>query len=377
MDYDIYPFKRYSKYRLYVVFDDQYENEVRRSTGVTYPLDALKKERRAAKKKAATKAKEIVQQYFENNPEPYQENPDKAPRLKAYLKQDYWPYIKANRADSTLVSYRGALNHFLRICKDRQMDQYKRIDLERYKLQRLDEDVCKTTVNIEVRSIKAAFSWANKYDIIAKTPYKGNEFLFDVKPNKRSFTDEEIATFFESTEGENIGLIVRLACFTGMRIGELLQITWDRVHLGDEPHIDVPAEITKTNEPRNIPLSDHKGLPVVHKLQEYLEEKKKEYPKAYEERPDSKIYLIQKTVGWGRYATKSVQDMFRRAMNRAGLPKELTFHCLRHTFATQILGNNGSLYKVSKIMGHSSTLVTERFYDHVDTKNFRDTVNKQ
>ncbi len=42
MDYTINPFKRYNKFRLYVRFYDQYYNEITRSAGVTYPLEATK-----------------------------------------------------------------------------------------------------------------------------------------------------------------------------------------------------------------------------------------------------------------------------------------------------------------------------------------------
>jgi len=373
MDYEIYPFKRYGKYRLYVQFEDQYENEIRRSTGVTYPLNATKKERQSAKNQAAEKAKEIVQEYFDANPDPYQHNSNKVPRLTAYLKQDYWPYVKANCEDSTLVSYQGALRHFLRICKDRPMDAYKRIDMERYKQQRLSEGIRKTTINIELRSIKAAFSWAYKYDLIDRTPYKGQHFMFDVDPNKRSFTKDEIETLFQATKGKNIGNIVRLSYYTGMRIGEMLQVTWDLVHLDDQPFIHLPEKITKTSA-RDVPLGE-KALKVIQNLQDHLEMKKQKYPKAYEDRTPEEIYLIQKTVGWGQYVKSSVTDMFRRAMKKAGLPKELTFHCLRHSFATHVLEKGGDLYKVSKIMGHSTTQVTQQFYDHTTAINYRETAN--
>ena len=53
------------------------------------------------------------------------------------------------------------------------------------------------------------------------------------------------------------------------------------------------------------------------------------------------------------------------------IPKELTFHCLRHSFATNCLENGGNMYAVSKIMGHSTPQVTSDFYDHTTALNYR------
>ena len=103
MDYSIYPFKRYGKNRLYVRFEDQIGNEVDRSTGVTYGLDATKKERQQAKKEAAQKAKQIIEEYHQQlevpapSPEPAPPQPQ-VPHLATYLEQDYWPYVGSNCA---------------------------------------------------------------------------------------------------------------------------------------------------------------------------------------------------------------------------------------------------------------------------------------
>ncbi|MDZ7682631.1 MAG: hypothetical protein U5J63_13200 [Fodinibius sp.] len=60
------------------------------------------------------------------------------------------------------------------------MNAFKRIDIERFKQARLKE-VKKVTINVDIRGIKAAFSWAHKYDLIDRHPFKGEDFLFDAK----------------------------------------------------------------------------------------------------------------------------------------------------------------------------------------------------
>lgn len=369
MDFSIYPFKRYGKIRLYVRFEDHYDNEITRSTGISYLPDASNTERKQAKQEATKKAKQIVQEYFEDHQLVYQE-PTKNPRLSNYLEQDYWPYAESNCSEGTFERYQTNLGHFLRICKDRPMDAYKRIDMERFKQARLKE-VKKTTINVDMRGIKAAFTWAYKYDLIDKNPFKGQDFLFDVESTKRAFTVEEINRLLNVTEDRNIGLVIRLTYFTGMRLGEVSGLTWNYVHLDGNPFLHIPKELSKSGKPRDIPLGA-KALSVVKDLKRTLEQKKQKNPVVYENRPPEETYLIQKKRGWGKYCDRSIQDMFRKVMNEAGLPKELTFHCLRHSFATHILSKNANLFGVSKLLGHSDTKVTQDFYDHTSGLNFRE-----
>ena len=50
--------------------------------------------------------------------------------------------------------------------------------------------------------------------------------------------------------------IIDFAIHSAMRRGELLEITWDMVHL-DKKYITLPPEITKTKRSRNVPLQPH------------------------------------------------------------------------------------------------------------------------
>ncbi|NBC65657.1 MAG: tyrosine-type recombinase/integrase [Bacteroidetes bacterium] len=369
MDYKLYPFKRYGKYRLYVQFVNSFGDEVTLSTGETYSLNAKKQERSDAYKNAQRKIKQIVAKHEKKINSGYQEVSTN-PKLATYLNDEYYPYLSANRRPATLVSYRNALDHFLRICKNRRLAQYQRMDIEKYKQQRLEEGIRKITINIEIRGIKAAFSWAYKHDILEKHPLKGQGFLFDTKAHRRAFTDYELTRLFKFTDGKMIGLVIRLAYNTGMRVGELSAIKWKMVDL-ENRSIFLPAEITKTNSSRSVPLNSN-AFNIVKILETQLRSKRQKYPEWYKDRDKMECYLLQKDRGYGQYERRSIQDMFRKAMKKAGLPKELTFHSLRHTFATNALKKGADIYGVSKIMGHSTPMVTSQFYDSTTALNYRD-----
>lgn len=55
------------------------------------------------------------------------------------------------------------------------------------------------------------------------------------------------------------------------------------------------------------------------------------------------------------------------------IPKDLTTHCARHTFATSIsLANGASLENVSKMLGHSNINMTRHYAKVLDQNIFRD-----
>jgi integrase/recombinase XerD len=70
-----------------------------------------------------------------------------------------------------------------------------------------------------------------------------------------------------------------------------------------------------------------------------------------------------------------VSRMFKSASKKAGL-ENLRFHDLRHTFAQRLISRGESLYKVSKILGHSSVVVTEQHYGHLGMMDLKTAVDK-
>lgn len=57
-----------------------------------------------------------------------------------------------------------------------------------------------------------------------------------------------------------------------------------------------------------------------------------------------------------------------RWTKRAGIDKHITWHCARHTFATQILTNGANIIVAKELLGHSSTRYTEIYTRAVDAK---------
>lgn len=69
-----------------------------------------------------------------------------------------------------------------------------------------------------------------------------------------------------------------------------------------------------------------------------------------------------------------VSASFRKAVRKAGIDRRIHFHSLRHTFASLLVKNGVSLYQVQKLLGHTTSRVTE-IYAHLQTGDLHDVVD--
>ncbi len=133
----------------------------------------------------------------------------------------------------------------------------------------------------------------------------------------------------------------------GLRISELINL---RISNIDSSRRQIKIHQSKGKKDRMTLLS---GKMLVL-LREYFKEHK------------PKDWLFEGQKG-GKYSTTSIQKVFQRAKNAAGIRKHATVHTLRHSFATHLLEAGTDLRYIQELLGHGSSKTTE-IYTHVSTR---------
>ena len=205
------------------------------------------------------------------------------------------------------------------------------------------------TVHGHVRTIRAFFNWLVVEGLAQNNPVK------DLKPPKvtrkvvSTLSDKEIGTilntFSISPSDVRNQTLFMLLIDTGLRIGELVSLKLDDVHM-DEGYLKVMG---KGKKERIVPIGNN----AQRALQRYL----------FRFRPKPNNPVIDNvflSTSNKPLTENGVKLMFARLSQRSGVYR-LHAHLCRHTFATRFLINGGDVFTLQQILGHS-TLEMVRHY---------------
>ncbi len=157
--------------------------------------------------------------------------------------------------------------------------------------------------------------------------------------------------------------IMELFFSSGMRISELVALNQDQLSFlkDKDPHRTFELSIVgKGKHIRTIFISPRAAL----WLRRYFAERKDMEKPAF-------VNLNKSSSNDRRLTPRSIQLMIARTALLAGISKKVTPHTLRHTYATDLLGNGADLRSVQELLGHKNVATTQ-IYTHVTNKGLRD-----
>jgi site-specific recombinase XerD len=160
--------------------------------------------------------------------------------------------------------------------------------------------------------------------------------------------------------------ILELLWATGIRISELSGLNFEDLNL-DENEIRVFGKGAKE---RIILVSDRAKT----YLKRYIETARPLVASGYEvDTEDSSPVFINKT-GY-RLQPKTVRNVINNIVEKIDLPKHVTPHVFRHSFATHLIENGADLRVVQELLGHASISNTQ-IYTHISSQHLKDVYNE-
>jgi len=161
--------------------------------------------------------------------------------------------------------------------------------------------------------------------------------------------DEEVRRLLAAAVSLRDRALLETAYATGMRLGEVVHLLVTDI---DSHRMVIRVEQGKGRKDRYVMLSTS--------LLETL--------RAYWRKEKPKTILFPGKDGKGPLHPTSVQKAFQRARSWAKIEKPVSFHTLRHSFATHLLEDGANVRTIQSLLGHRSLESTQR-YTHL-AKNY-------
>jgi site-specific recombinase XerD len=246
----------------------------------------------------------------------------------------------------TASANRTALNELLRFTGPGCMlSKIAPADCERF-LAKKTAEASAWTARKYYLALGAAFERAKTWGHISENPWRQVKKPRTPEALPGYFTKEEFRSLLASLHDRDTRELVTVAGLTGLRRGELLAMQWDWVDLPRRLLTVKNSETftTKSKKARVVPLCDEVVTVLLSRR----------------ERASGEAGLVFTRRGRD-IAPDYLSHRLKSAIRAAGLSPSLHFHSLRHSFASWLVQGGVSLYQVARLLGHSSTAVTEKY----------------
>lgn len=301
---------------------------------------------------------------FLNKPEIYSHYEKEQLKIKEQSERNFLEYYKS------LVEKRKASNH------DNWISAYNYFNIftiGNLKFADLNEKICNEFKDylLTTKSNKSnkknlaqnsAVSYFNKLKATLKQAYKDGYLSSDlnskIQPIKQAETQRNFLTIEElnslvKTECNNplMKCAAIFSALTGLRFSDIKKLVWGEIEFIKDNGYFIQFKQQKTKGVEMMPISEQ--------AYDLLGERKEPTDKVFER------------LNYSAYENKHLAKW----IGLAGITKDITFHCFRHTFATLQLSKGTDIYTVSKMLGHRE-LKTTQIYAKIIDQTKRDAADK-
>lgn len=244
-------------------------------------------------------------------------------------------------SESTIKTYKNEFSAFLQTLG--------KIDASTLTLKRLKDylEYCHDQLKLSEHTIHSRI---NALKFFYEQVQKGEKLYWEIpRPKKplqlpKLLNENELKNLFNALTNKKHKAMLFTAYSAGLRVSEIVNLKIKDI---DSQRMQLFIARAKGKKDRYVNLS-----PV---LLDIL----RNYISQY--RPAPKVYLFESETTLDAYPTRTVQQVFNNAKQKAGIKKDVGVHSLRHSFATHLLDKGTDIRFIKDLLGHFDIRTTERY----------------
>ena len=257
-------------------------------------------------------------------------------------------------APKTTKVYYTTFKFFIKYFGNIQINDINKVKVKEY----LDYRILNTSVYAarkDLINLKASFFIAVEEKYLVENPCVGIKQFKLPEKQPLFFSKNDFEKLCSTIYDKEYRDLVKLAVNTGMRMMELLTLTWQQINLEEKLiTLDNRVHITKSKRIRTIPIN--------HNIYQLLLNRNKS-------QTSDTVFNYK-----GSRVDCEISHRFKTYVLKANLNSKYHFHTLRHTFATWLVQSGVSIYFVSKLLGHADIKTTE-IYAHFKNDDLQKAVS--
>ena len=254
-------------------------------------------------------------------------------------------------SNCTIKTYQNEFIQFLSTLKNYPVDSCDAQKVRSYLLYCYDHlKLTENTLHSRLNALKFYFEQVlhrEKFFVDIPRPKKHSHLPKTIHAN-------DIKKMFDATINLKHNTMLKLCYGMGLRLSEITNMKITDI---DSNNMQVFIEKGKGKKDRyvNLPQS------ILEQLRAYY--------RVY--RP--KLYLFEGQDG-GQYSARSTQQVFKNALHKAGINKQVGIHSLRHSYATHLLEQGTDIRFIQELLGHKD-LKTTLLYTEVTNSSIRKVIS--
>lgn len=306
--------------------------------------------------------------------------------LGEFLDDKYLPWMR--KALKAPDSQEGQLRRCFTIWRALPLNEITKHMVEIWRTKRIAEGASRGTANRNITVLRSVLSKAVEWDVLPYHPLAGlKQLRVDRNKPVRVLSDDERKRLFEAIDkrdeklkeqrrtanewrrirrynsypelvhfGDYLKPIFLIAYHTGMRRGEILSLDWGDIDF-DRKVINIRGEMSKSSQSRAIPINSV--------LVDVL--------KRWKEQTEGGIGYV--FLGPNGGPIEKLRNSWNTVRKRADL-LDFRFHDLRADFTSRLVNASVSLPVAQRLLGHSSPVITMKYYTAVNDDSLRSAVEK-